>query len=95
MEERFKRHIERLRGIIWRFSTEPEAAAGELEAEKQALEADSKDKDELLSAAAYNALATIRTSPEQEKPDGQLIEAISDAISELEAILEYAADKGK
>lgn len=93
MKDTLKKHIDRLALILLHFHSDPEFAAGELDEEKTALEADSASKDELVAAALYNALATIRTSPEQEKPAGQLIEAIADARSELEAILEYVEEQ--
>lgn len=89
MKDILRRHIDRLDAVLLRFRSDPEAAAGELDEEKTALDADSLACDEIIAAALYNALATIRTSPEQEKLDGQLIEAIADARSELAAILEY------
>lgn len=92
MKEILKKHIDRLDAVLLHFHSDAEFAAGELDEEKNALEADSASKDELVAAALYNALATIRTSPEQEKPAGQLIEAIADARSELAAILEYVEE---
>lgn len=94
MKDTLKKHIARLDAVILRFGSDPEVAAGELDEEKDALNADSVSEDELLSAALYNALATIRTSPEQEKPVGQLIDAIADARAELAAILEYVEENG-
>lgn len=86
--EILKKHIDKLSEIILTFKVEPEKAAKELEAEKLSLEEDCKTGDEYTGPAMYNALATIRTSPEQEKPTGQLIAAISDARDELEIIME-------
>ena len=86
--EILKRHIDKLSEIILTFKIDPEKAAKDLDAEKTSLEEDSKTGDEYTSPAMYNALATIRTSPEQEKPTGQLIAAISDARDELEIIME-------
>ncbi len=84
MTEQFDRHIEALERIIIMFKADPARAAQLLAEEKSALEGDfTESSDEMLRPALYNALATIRTSPEQEKPTGQLISAISDAREEL------------
>ncbi len=90
MEEVFKRHIDALGEIMLTFKVDGEKAAKALEKEKAALEADCGCDNEYLAPALYNALATIRTSPEQEKPTGQLIAAISDAREELMIIMEAA-----
>ncbi len=95
LTERFLRHIDRLNEIMLLFKTDAKAASASLEEEKLALEADSREEEGLLRAAAYNALATIRTSPEQERPVGQLIEAISDAAAELAAIMDYVIESEK
>ncbi|MGN1098615.1 MAG: hypothetical protein ACI4SS_06945 [Clostridia bacterium] len=88
MEEIFRKHIELLGEIMLMFKVDEKKAAKALEEEKRLLEEDSHTDNEFLSPAMYNALATIRTSPEQEKPTGQLIAAISDARDELEIIME-------
>ncbi len=90
MKEVFKRHIDALGEIMLMFKMDAEKAAKALETEKKALEEDCGCDDEYLAPALYNALATIRTSPEQEKPVGQLIVAISDAREELMIIMEAA-----
>lgn len=90
--EILKKHIDKLSEIILTFKVEPEKAAKELEAEKLSLEEDQRTGDEYTAPAMYNALATIRTSPEQEKPTGQLIAAISDARDELEIIMESISE---
>ncbi len=90
MKEIFKKHIDKLGEIMLTFKVDPDKAAKELDEEKQSLEADSRCDDEYLAPAMYNALATIRTSPEQEKPTGQLIAAISDAREELIIICQAA-----
>lgn len=86
--EVLKKHIEKLSEIILTFKIDAEKAAKDLDAEKISLEEDCKAGNEFTGPAMYNALATIRTSPEQEKPTGQLIAAISDARDELEIIME-------
>lgn len=91
MENLFKKHIDKLGEIMLTFKVDPKKAAKELEAEKSSLEQDCQCSDELLAPALYNALATVRTSPEQEKPTGQLISAISDAREEL-IIISAAAE---
>ncbi len=92
MTEILNVHIDKLGTILLLFKTDPRRAARELGAEKRALEADQEGADEITAAALYNALATIRTSPEQERPAGQLIAAISDARDELR-IINGAEDK--
>lgn len=93
MHERFTAHINELKEIMAQFKVLPEVAAKRLAAERQALEKDSADNsDEMFNAACYNALATIRTSLEQEKPTGQLISAINDACEELTAIRDMAKE---
>lgn len=94
MEEIFKRHIEALGEIMLMFKVDSKKAALALEEEKARLEEDSHIENEYLSPAMYNALAAIRTSPEQEKPTGQLIAAISDAREELEIIMESVKNLG-
>ncbi len=90
MENTFRKHIDKLGEIMLTFKIDPKKAAQDLEEEKKSLEADSLCDNEFLAPALYNALATIRTSPEQEKPTGQLIAAISDAREELMIIFEAA-----
>lgn len=91
MKERFNMHIDALEEIMAMFKAEPETAAKKLAEERTALEKDAADNsDELFNAACYNALATIRTSLEQEKPTGQLISAIADAREELMVIRDTA-----
>lgn len=88
----FKRHIESLGEILLTFKVNGEKAIELLEAEKQSLDEDSHVENEFLAPAMYNALASIRTSPEQEKPTGQLIAAVSDARDELLIIMEAFED---
>ena len=90
--EILKKHIDKLSEIILTFKVDPERAAKELDAEKLSLEEDQRIGGEYAGPAMYNALATIRTSPEQEKPTGQLIAAISDARDELEIIMESLSE---
>lgn len=88
MKDIFKKHIEALGEILLTFKVDTEKAVKLLDDEKRRLDKDSQLENEFLSPAMYNALATIRTSPEQERPTGQLISAISDARAELEIIME-------
>ncbi len=90
MRSIFERHIEVLGEILLTFKVDADEAAQLLEKEKTALEAESHSENELIAAAMYNALASIRTSPEQERPTGQLVAAISDARDELCVIMEDA-----
>ena len=94
LTEKFRCHIDRLNEIIGLFKTDAKAASDALEDEKLSLDAASREEG-LLGAAAYNALATIRTSPEQERPVGQLIEAIAEAAAELTAIMDYVSESEK
>ncbi len=88
MSEILEKHIDKLGTVLLLFKANPPKAARELEAEKSALEADQAGADEITAAALYNSLATIRTCPEQIRPTGQLIAAISDARDELRIINE-------
>ena len=47
------------------------------------------DMQELYDACVYNALATINTCPNQEKKNGQLLCAITDAKEEIKTIVEF------
>ena len=86
MSEILEKHIDKLGTIIILFKADPVKAADELAWEKKYLEEDRDGADEIVSAALYNALATIRTCPQQERPTGQLISAITDAREELRVI---------
>ncbi len=90
MIDTYKKHISALGEVLLTFRVDEARAVRALDEAKEALEADTKHPDELFSAAAYNALATIRTSPEQEKANAQLLDAIADAVAELEAVAEMA-----
>lgn len=95
MIEVFEKHIETLGEILLTFKVDAEKAIRDLDEEKTLLESECKTDDEYLAPALYNALAAIRTSPEQEKPTAQLLEAISDARDELMIILEAVREMGK
>ena len=64
-----------------------------LEDEKKALSLRYELEDsagiDMYVPACYNALATIRSAIEQEKPNPQLVQYVKDARDELSAILEY------
>ena len=47
------------------------------------------EMQELYDACVYNALATINTCPNQEKKNGQLLCAITDAKEEIKTIVEF------
>ena len=49
----------------------------------------SPDAKELYDACVYNALATINTCPNQEKKNGQLLCAITDAKEEIKMIIDF------
>ncbi len=84
----FKKHIETLGEILLTFKVDAERASAMLDDEKNLLDAESRLDDEFIAPALYNALATIRTSPEQEQANLQLLDAIADARAELEIIME-------
>lgn len=86
MSEILDKHIDKLGTLILLFKADPSKAAEELAWEKKHLEEDRAGADEITAAALYNALATIRTCPQQERPTGQLMSAISDAREELRVI---------
>ncbi len=86
MSEILDKHIDKLGTLILLFKADPVKAAEELAWEKKYLEDDQAGADEITAAALYNALATIRTCPQQERPTGQLICAITDAREELRII---------
>ncbi len=86
MHDILQKHIDRLGTVILLFKADPAKAAEELAWEKKALDDDQAGADEITAAALYNALATIRTCPQQETPTGQLIAAITDAREELRII---------
>ncbi len=84
----FKKHIEILGEILLAFKVDAERASAMLDDEKNLLDAESRLDDEFIAPALYNALATIRTSPEHEHANLQLLDAIADARAELEIIME-------
>lgn len=88
-----EKHIDELGKILIAFEINSPAAIRMLEDEKRALalryELDDPTGSDMYIPACYNALATIRSAIEQDKPNSQLVSYIKDAREELCAILEY------
>lgn len=91
------KHIDELGKILIAFEINSPAAVRMLSDEKKALtlKYDLEDPEgcEIYTAACYNALATIRSAVEQDKPNSQLVEYVKDAREELTAILEYMKEE--
>ena len=84
-------YIEQAEKIIIEFNYNEEYAVSLLKELKESLgkkETVPKDEEELFDACVYNALATINTSFEQEKKNGQLLMAITEAKEEMKAIIQ-------
>ena len=88
-----EKHIDELGKILIAFEIGSPAAIRMLEDEKRALslryELDDPAGYDMYTPACYNALATIRSAIEQDKPNPQLISYVKDARDELCAIYEY------
>ena len=88
-----EKHIDELGKILIAFEMGSPAAIRMLEDEKKALalryDIDDAAGLDFYAPACYNALATIRSAIEQEKPNPQLVSYVKDARDELCAIAEY------
>ena len=93
-ESLLEKHIDELGRILIAFSMDSPAVIRMLEDEKRALSLKYEyDGDEfarsIYEPACYNALASIRTAIEQERPNPQLVACVKDARDELKEILLY------
>lgn len=88
-----EKHIDELGKILIAFEMGSPAAIRMLEDEKRALslryDIDDPVGLDFYAPACYNALATIRSAIEQDKPNAQLVSYVKDARNELSAIAEY------
>ncbi len=90
-KELLSAYIEQTEKIIIEFKYNEENAVSLLKELKDNLgkkEAVPKEERELFETCAYNALATINTSFEQERNNRQLLMALTEAKEEMKAIME-------